>query len=333
MNCYVNRVPLGEPVRRLSDRVGEYQWQLAPLDEYNHVRVIAEHKEHRSDSVFSHADAQIRAPAAPRKPPRIHLVALAANRYNSEDLKLEFAVSDAESLIEKVRQSAGDYYSVGTVTLLRDQEISRRRVDEVIIATRQELQHADAQDLLVAFVAGHGIAAGGEYFFVPPDPRIKDLDLGLVQTLGIPWSDLRRLAAVPCRKVFLLDTCYAGNTALFEGNPLYHWKHEIRPIKRTESVVVCATSVGQPSFEEASLRHGLFTHGLLTGFDGLADGYSEFGFAPASQDRTVDLSELVQYVVHRVPEIAAQMGEKQQPIVSPRGVWAVPLTRAFRTGG
>ena len=98
--------------------------------------------------------------------------------------------------------------------------------------------------------------------------------------------------------------------------------------RRTRSVVVSATDVGQNSYEEESLEHGLFTYNLLKAMDGSADGYSKEGASAPDPDGTVELAESVYYVVHEVPKMAQRLGGvKQQPKVIPADLWYFPLVQ------
>jgi uncharacterized caspase-like protein len=85
--------------------------------------------------------------------------------------------------------------------------------------------------------------------------------------------------------------------------------------------------VGQPSYEEESLEHGLFTYNLLKALDGSADGYFKEGTSSPGPDGTIELAESIYYVVDEVPKMARQLGGEQQPKVSPADLWYFPLVR------
>lgn len=326
LRCYVNQVPMGEPVHEAAGQTGTYRWQMPPVDEYNRVEVMAVHQEERADSPYSDAAVHVRAELAQRDPPRLHLVAFAAEDYNGEQIRLDYAVDDAKSFVEALEKGAGRYYELGTVVTLTNQQINRRSVDATITDLRGRLGDVRPQDVLITFIAGHGIAQGDEYYFLPPDPELTDVRASLIERLGVPWRIFRRLAAVPCRKLFLLDTCHSGNALFLATDPLYHQKHAVRPIKRTQSVVVSATDVGQNSYEEESLEHGLFTYSLLKALDGSADGYSKQGASSPGPDGTVELGESVYYVVQEVPKLAQRLGGRDQhPKVFPADLWYFPL--------
>jgi len=328
LRCYVNQVPMDDPAQEIVGQTATYRWQMPPVDEYNRVEVMAVHEEDRADSPYSDAAVHVRAELAQREPPRLHLVAFAAEDYNGDEIRLDYAVDDAKSFLEALRKGAGRYYQLGAVVTLTDHQINRRSVDATITDLRVQLGDVRPQDLLITFIAGHGIAQGREYYFLPPDPELTDVKASLIERVGVPWQMLRRLAAVPCRKLFLLDTCHSGNALLLATDPLYHQKQAVRPIKRTQSVVVSATDVGQNSYEEQSLQHGLFTYSLLKALDGSADGYYMEGAPSPGPDGTVDLAETVYYVVQEVPKLAQRLGGRdQQPKVAPADLWYFPIVQ------
>ena len=321
VSCYANQVPMGEPSGQGTQQLRTYEWSLMPVADYNALRVSTTHKTLFDAGPFAKDDIAVRATLGPQRLPQLHVLAIAANDYPTEQLK--FARADAESLINTLREMEGVYYHLGEVQTLFDSKITRDSVEQTIQHLHGITRDARPQDMLMVFLAGHGLASEGEYYFVPPDPRITNVQRGgpLIERLGISWTKLRELGDLHCRKVFLLDTCHSGNI-LDDEYSASHWKKSVRPIRRSEALVVTATDIDQVSFERDSVGHGIFTHAVLEGLRGKADGYEED--TPA--DGTVDLREVIRYVLETVPEAAQSMSGIQTPKYSPRRVWWVPLT-------
>jgi uncharacterized caspase-like protein len=160
---------------------------------------------------------------------------------------------------------------------------------------QKQLEDVPPDDILVVFVCGHGVAYGKDYFFLPPDPDLTHKSPeAFVRQIGIAWEDLRSLADVSCRKLFLLDTCYSGNVTLAE-------KAAMRPLKKSQALVVAAVAPDKEAMAEGpELNHTLFTGYLLKGCNGEADGVDAYApvhprYVPL-RDGMINLKEIVSYV-------------------------------------
>lgn len=319
IKAYVNGVPGGGAAVQVAGRQRRVEWRVPAPSRFSRVRVIAEEGQ-EEDAPFAFSDVHVQGPPPAARPEKLkmHVFALAAGDYAGK-LRLEFPIADAEGILDRLHRSKGDLYEMGKTRFLKDHEITRDSVASAVAELAGELKSANPEDLLVVFVAGHGIADGADYYFVPPDPSLSEVNeetaLDIITPLGVSWKLLRGLADLPCRKVFFLDTCYAGNILLAEG-AAENWKNSIRPLGRSEVLVVSATDVNQPAGELKSLAHGIFTKCLLDGLEGKADGIAAAraaGSAPGG-DGYIDLLELVKYVEVEVPALS---GAKQTPRSTP----------------
>lgn len=313
VKAFVNGVPGSNANVQAAGRQQTVQWNVAAPGRFNRVRVIAEEGE-EEDSPFAYSDVHVQATPdeAKEQKLKLHILALAAGDYGG-DLHLDFPVADATSIVAYLDEWKGDFYEAGTVRILKDQEINRAAVDSAVADFTTALQNANPEDLLVIFVAGHGIAFGSDYYFVPPDPSIKDFNREVIEKIGISWKQLRGLSELGCRKIFMLDTCFSGNILLAEGGAA-NWKSSIRPLDRNEVLVLSATDVNQPALESKKLEHGIFTRFVLNGLEGKANEVPGLSDRQSPQDNFVDLLEVVKYVEHAVPEYTAQ---RQTPRSTP----------------
>ena len=283
--AFVNGVPGKEVTAKRNGTDRTFEWSANVYDTYNRLRVVAE--DDKKDSLaFADVHFRLRGPANERRP-RMHLFMLAAADYKHVD-KLEFPVKDAESIVEVLRKKSGELYDLGKVTTLYNDKVTRDEVDKAIAEWKSSLTDARSDDLLVVFLAGHGIAVNNLYYFVPTAVENPEA----VATTGIGWDKMRELSALPCKKLFLLDTCHAGNVLPVKEALADNMKSAIRPLKQDEIMVVSATDAGQEALEIASLGHGVFTQALLDGFAGGAD---------ARKDQEIYLQELARFVESEVP--------------------------------
>lgn len=310
VKAFVNGVPGTSTQVQNDGQVQNVEWNLATPNRFNRVRVVAEEGE-EEDAPFAFRDVHVETnpPEVTRKL-KLHVLAMAAGDYGG-DLALNFPIRDATSVLEYLQEKSGEFYEPGTIRLLRDSEITRDNVQSVVAEFETNLKNANSEDLLIVFLAGHGIAFGKEYYFVPPDKSITEFNRKTIESVGISWKQLRGLASLGCRKIFMLDTCFSGNILLAEG-AAENWKNSIRPLDRNEVLVLSATDVNQPALESRKLEHGVFTKFMLDGLDGKADGVALRG--EGTKDGNVDLLEIVRYVETTVPEYT---GQRQTPRSTP----------------
>ncbi|MGL4463876.1 MAG: caspase family protein, partial [Planctomycetia bacterium] len=302
----------------LSERMGNrrrVEWRTTPPDAWNRVSVEVAGVDGDRETIRA-GDAVLVHAAVDKPRRRLHLLTLAVGAYPAKELRLDFPVVDAKSLVETLSRRSGAFYELGEVRSLADGEVTRMGVEGAVDDLLRRLRSADQNDLLMVFVAGHGVAFGADYFLIPPVALPGDLNEETVRSVGIPWSEFRRLNGARCRKVFLLDTCYAGN--VLEAESLDDAKARVRPLQRDQALVVSATDVNQSALEFTSFGHGAFTKVLLDALDGKADGSmrsaGEAVGVDARRDGSIDLAEAVRYVELEVPRLTARL---QTPKTNP----------------
>jgi hypothetical protein len=283
--AFVNGVPGRAVDQKLNHHERIYEWSAEVYDTYNRLRVVASDQE-KEPMAFADVHFRLREQGETRKP-KLHLFLMAAADYQNVEA-LAYPIKDAEAMMEILQKRSGDLYEMGSVKTLFDAQITRDKVQKTVDEWSQSLEGAKSDDLFVVFMAGHGLAVNGEYYFVPVQIDGPES----VPTVGIPWSILRRLASIPCKKLVLLDTCHSGNVVPIRDAQVENWKSAIRPLKADDIMVVAATDSGQEALEIESLGHGVFTQALLDGFNGGAD---------RQKDQEIDLQEIAEFVQAEVP--------------------------------
>lgn len=324
VRAFVNGVPARDPVIAKDGLAHTYTWQVQPAEAYCSAVIVADGAGPTSQDLFGRQRVTFRMPNVAVEP-KLHILALAAGKAYHEDVKLRFPVADAEAVIDLLQKSAAPLYDAGNVYSLFEEKLTKASVNAQIDEIRNDLNDASSGDLLVIFIAGHGVGLDREYYFVPPHPKVRGLetaaDQELVRQVGVGWNELRRLSDVPCRKLVMLDTCFAGNLLLKQHVP-DHLKAAVRPLKHDEMLVLSATDVGELAAEFPALGHGIFTDVLLKGLGGEAD-------RPHLLDGEVDFEEIVGYVSQEVPK--QNRDRSQHPVASPhdllRAMVFMPLVR------
>lgn len=312
--AYVNGVRGSELAARDEGAARIYTWRVPCPDAHNRLRVIAETPD--PSELLDSTDVHFRSRAVREGNPSMHLFLIAASQYKHLD-KLELTLDDAKAIQETLRERAAKFYRRGETVFLRDDEVTRERVEQAVRDWKKRLESCRPDDLLVVFLAGHGESFDGEYHLMPID---VERTAKSAKERGVPWRTFRGLAEIACRKLFLMDSCHSGSTILRYDNEGMRWKNAIRPLNQDEMLVLSATDVGQSAYEGD--RHGMFTQCLLDGMAGAAD------LEP--KDGDVFLQELTPYVESEVPRRIERLAPslRQTPRSSPAALFeaiSVPL--------
>jgi len=195
---------------------------------------------------------------------------------------------------------AGLYSEVRTY-LATDEDVTR----EGIAALFEQAGANDAigpEDVFVLFVAGHGVALDGRYYYLPADhPRIEGTKVErerLIREHAISQSDFEEwLRAVPAQKALLLyDTCESGAVVRSQRSLAQDGEREtaVRQLARgTGRWVLTASTETTPAREGLFGRFGAFTFAVL---EAIGDG-------DANSDGFINVTELAGNVTERLPEI------------------------------
>ncbi|MFM9100737.1 MAG: caspase family protein, partial [Cyanobium sp.] len=143
-------------------------------------------------------------------PPSLHLLAVGITAYRDEGLRrgVRFAAADAQALVATLSRPgllAGA--NLGTVKRILDGEATRERLTAELQAMAKVVQPGDR---FVLYLAGHGSAIDGEYYFLTQELSSgSDTD---VRRQALPGSALRDLLKkIPASTtLLLLDTCSSG---------------------------------------------------------------------------------------------------------------------------
>jgi uncharacterized caspase-like protein len=222
--------------------------------------------------------------------------------YVDDRLELQYAHADAEAMRDFLLTPAGGAYSEERIKLLMDRDASR---DAVTRAIRSFLGQTAEDDLALLFFACHGTADasgfGKPLYLLTADTDYDDIAGTALPMVEIDWG-LRNYVRAK-RVVILADTCHSagirsgarGDGDLSAG-ALNTYLDRLGDSKPGVAYLTSAREE-QRSFEDAKWGggHGAFTHFLLEGLSGAADGY---GGRP--RDNVVTLAELAGYVQDRV---------------------------------
>lgn len=309
-----------------------YEWNLdMPAEQQQLIQVFAGTRQGPTDVGATTVDR--RMAAQPRRGPRLHLLAAGVDRYRNAErfaadglTNLAFATADATAVRDSLAARARPFGGLAGGTLLRDAEVTRdtwrTRLATMVTAIAADVT---PDDLVVIFLAGHGMndtARGRGYAYLCHDATLTEIGSDVVpaEESSIGWRDFEPLAALPCRKLALVDTCHAGALAPARRATA------VRDFQENLILVLSASADDEASQESDAWGHGAFTKVVLEALAGAADTRGAAG----GKDGVVSMDELVEHVLAGVPALTAAGRAAQHATVSPDAL--VPYVTMPLTG-
>jgi WD40 repeat protein len=285
-------VPGGETAQVLPVPPGRHQVTAAVYNGRNQL-------ESRSVSVWVNVREDETAP-------NLFVVAAGVSNYRDHSLLegVKFAASDAQTVASTLKAEGAGLFPEVTVYALPDSQATRDNISRTVSQAAAKMK---AGDVFVLYLAGHGTAQDGQYYFIPWEARYTSGDALLQQSLD--QETLRKmLEQIPARKTLLvLDTCSAGAFAN-QGRALGEKAAIGRLAKITGRAIMAASASDQMALEGFQ-NHGVFTAAFLEGLVKAAD----------DQGR-IQVGKLADFIGDRVPEITLkQFGYEQTPMLEITG--------------
>lgn len=173
----------------------------------NQIEVVAESKGQRS---LPEAMSILSRPEKWSKP-NLYFLSIGVSDYKEDGLDLKSAAKDARDMAEFFAQQKGKAYGEVSTKILIDQQANR----EGILGAREYFGQAGEGDVVILFLAGHGLldADGYRYFFGTPD-----IDLGNPASRGVSYDEIAGLLSQSRARsrLLVMDTCYAGEVETFD---------------------------------------------------------------------------------------------------------------------
>jgi len=223
---------------------------------------------------------------------------------------LIFADDDANDFSGALKKVG---WSSGHIKILLNEKATKRNIQ---IALESWLTKAGENDLIVVFWAGHG-------FPDPEDPRkvyfaCYDTELSIPAT-GYRMDRVRAsLEERGVRNVlFFGDTCHAGKliTRGDKENTMAVYLKAQRKKKKIPRgwIFMVGAATDRYALESSSWSNGAFTHCLVEGLKGKADGFESMG----AKDGVVTMGELQGYLNTIMPEKTQKaFGVARRPLIT-----------------
>jgi WD40 repeat protein len=184
----------------------------------------------------------------------MRLMTVGINDYKESALKLNYSVPDAELI--------NDVLNNRSSAITSKKLINEKATKPQILAELKDISLGSQQDVLVIYFAGHGVALGKEWYFLPYEtklsPKVEDIVKAGVSASEL--SDIFKKSKIQ-HILLMVDSCYSGAGmeafSTLENGQRYFSRQLSRSLGIT---VVTAAAKDQEATELQSLGHGVFTY-------------------------------------------------------------------------
>ncbi|MEJ2628952.1 MAG: caspase family protein, partial [bacterium] len=136
--------------------------------------------------------------------PNLYVLSIGISEYKNMRYKLDYAASDAQSIIEIFKNQTKLYQNISPVLKTNMQAT---RVD-ILNSIDWLINEATQKDVVIMFIAGHGINDGlNNYYFLSFDSDIQSL-----RSTAVKWTEFKDVITnLPSKVILFVDACHSGN--------------------------------------------------------------------------------------------------------------------------
>lgn len=265
-------------------------------------------------------------------PPHVNrwAIIVGISQYQHEQLNLKFADRDAEELYKLLQTPSGGGFEADKITKLVNEDATTAKVQR---ALRSFLKKPAREDIVLLYFACHGapdLDRPSIIYLLTYDTDPDDVSGTALPMREIDLSLKENLLAE--RVVIIADTCHSAaiggaigrRSTTNEAQAINAYLEEVSKAKGGVALLTSAeASETAQEGKQWGDGHGVFTHFLLEGMRGAADGYNQ------PKDGIVTAGELFDYVRESVkkatnyqqhPAIGTNPFDRNLPIAITGGI-------------
>lgn len=225
--------------------------------------------------------------------PNLWILSIGINKYRDHKISsLSYAASDADAIVAAFKKQKGKLFRDINSLIINDNSPIKPTADN-ILDNFNYVKKAGKNDIVIFFIAGHGINDdSGDYYFLPSDAAILD-DGSVRRSKAISWREIKSLLDIPAKKIFFADTCHSegigGKKTRGVDNDRF-----VKELQEANAVVFTSSRGKELSQESDKWKHGAFTFAIIEGLKGKAE---------LMKSGKITMKELDVYVSETVPKI------------------------------
>ncbi|HKS39137.1 MAG TPA: caspase family protein, partial [Blastocatellia bacterium] len=245
--------------------------------------------------------------------PKLWLLSIGVNQYEDKRItSLAFPAADAGAIMEAFKRQEGLLFSKVNTLLISDKTDLKPNYANVLDSL-SFLSKAGQYDVVVLFIAGHGVNdERGEFYFLPTDAALTE-DGTLRRSKAISWRDIKATLDLPAKVIVFVDACHSEGVSGKKTRSVDN-DRLVKELQEANAVVFTSSRGQELSQESEKWGHGAFTYALIEGLGGKAD---------LIKDGKITMKELDAFVSEMVPQLT---NGAQHPIThTPEGYINFPL--------
>jgi len=282
-----------------------YSFQVIVSNGENHIKVIAISNQRIESNPF---EITIVKPARNIKPD-LYLFCVGINNYKNPAYRLNYAVADAQGIMDQITLGASDLFGSINPFFIVDDQATKTEISDHF---RQLKTTINPNDVFIFYFAGHGVMSeedASQYYIIPYDVVQLYGNNQMLKEKGISANEIQQFSReLPAQKqLYILDACQSGGMVEhLATRGLIEEKAIAQLARSTGTFWMTASGKEQLATEFDELGHGLFTYSILLGLQGGADG--------KNKDRKITVLELNSFLNDMVPELTQKYkGMSQYP--------------------
>jgi len=216
--------------------------------------------------------------------------------YENPEQNLDYAHKDVLDLADSLKIQEGKLFQKVNIKTLVNENATEKSVR---IQMHRFLKQASSQDVIMIFLAGHGVQDNEQnLYFMTHDGLLEDPYTGMEFD---KFESFLKSRPINQKAILMLDICHAGSAGLKgKRRGKVTAEEAVKQLSEGTGTIVFASSTGKESSlesDEYGGGHGAFTAALLEGIKGQADRVA------GNSDKYIGIFELVSYVSRRVPQL------------------------------
>ena len=252
--------------------------------------------------------------------PNLFMVSVGINDYKGQQLKLNYASKDAKDFSKAMMAASKKLFNFDgkervNVYLHNSETGDMHNAYKKDIKKTFELiaRQATADDILVIFLAGHGILKNDrQFYYLAADATATDIN-GVEKDVAISMEELNNwMSNIKAHKqLLILDACNSGGAVadvkqllVKRAIPADQQRVLERLKDRTGTFILTAAASNQAAYETSLYNQGLLTYSLL---------YSIKTGTALRDNKFVDVTRWFNAVADQVKEMAKTIGGRQEP--------------------
>lgn len=319
-NIWVNNVPIyGKKGKKISGKSQTITASIPLIFGLNKVQLSCQNKAGYESLIETFYVEQ--EGAKPTKD--LYLVTIGTSAYKDDRFELTYPAKDGRDFIELMTANVSGIYNKIHVDSLFNSAVTKENIEGL----KLKLEQSKPNDVVIVFVAGHGILdANFDYYF-----GTYDIDFSNPNERGLAYDRLEHIldGIKANKKILIMDTCHSGEVDkddIYVSNEEENQEENQDDIsfravgtavkedaskatpsrmagllfndlrKGTGATVISSAGGVEYAMESDEWKNGLFTYCMLMGL--------ETRKADLNNDGTIMLLELQEYVIDRVTKLS-----------------------------